>query len=114
MSNEAMIRTTSAALALLLATAVPALAQSKAEVLAGRKIAADNCAPCHATGKTGSSRRQGAPPFRILSKRYNLEELQEALVEGVTVGHKGVDMPEFQFTPDRADALIAYMKSLGK
>lgn len=98
---------------LLVGLALPAAAQEgKAAMAAGQRIAKANCAPCHAIGKTGASPREGAPPFRTLHRRYDLDNLQEALVEGVAVGHRGSDMPEFEFTPERTDALIAYLKSL--
>lgn len=100
-------------LALALATAPAALAQSAArEVQAGKAIAEKNCAPCHAVGLKGASKRKGAPPFRNLHRHYDVDNLQEAFVEGVAVGHRGSDMPEFEFTPERTDALIAYLKSL--
>lgn len=102
-----------ACLCLLAGPALPAAAQEgKAAVAAGQRIARVHCAPCHAIGKTGASPREGAPPFRTLHRRYDLDNLQEALVEGVAVGHRGSDMPEFEFTPERTDALIAYLKSL--
>jgi mono/diheme cytochrome c family protein len=34
----------------------------------------------------------------------------EALVEGIATGHS--EMPEFQFTPVDASAIVAYLKSL--
>jgi mono/diheme cytochrome c family protein len=42
--------------------------------------------------------------------RYPVEDLGEALAEGITTGHP--TMPEFRLGPDEADALIAYLKSL--
>ena len=100
-------------LTLLLFAAMPALAQdTRQSVRLGRTLAEQHCAACHAIGKTGRSRRDGAPPFRRLGRSYDLDALQEALAEGIAVGHKGVDMPEFQFSPDRIDALIAYLRSL--
>lgn len=102
-----------AALAAATLASAPAGAQARRAVIAeGKAIAEQNCAACHAIGKTGQGKRKGAPPFRVLGKRYDVDNLQEAFVEGVAVGHRGVDMPEFQFSPDRTDALIAYIKSL--
>ena len=94
------------------AIASPVAAQSKADIAFGRTLAQENCARCHAIGMGGRSPAKGAPPFRLLHNRYDVDGLQEAFVEGVAVGHKGVDMPEFQFTPARTDALITYIKSL--
>ncbi len=105
-----------AALALIaVADVAPAEAQSlRQQIGAGRAIAQENCAACHSIGTTGASKRKGAPPLRSIQKRYELEALQEALAEGIAVGHKGVDMPEFQFRPDQIDALIAYIRSITK
>ena len=91
---------------------LPGLAQSKADLAFGKTLASENCARCHAIGPKGASPVKGVPPFRALYQRYDLDNLQEAFVEGVAVGHRGVDMPEFQFSPERTDALISYIKSL--
>lgn len=76
----------------------------------GETIALTNCARCHAVGRLGASPLQEAPPFRTLHTRYPVEDLGEALAEGITTGHP--TMPEFRLGPDEADALIAYLKSL--
>lgn len=81
-----------------------------AQVQQGRQIALTNCAGCHAIDATSSSPHAEAPAFRTLSERYPVETLQEALAEGIIVGHP--DMPEFRFEPDDIDALIAFMQSL--
>ena len=108
-----------AAMFLLLMLAGPlagplAAQASKAEIAEGRALARDNCSECHAIGATGQGRAKRAPNFRTLAKRYKLDNLQEAFAEGIAVGHRGVDMPEFQFAPDETDALISYIKSLQK
>jgi cytochrome c len=74
----------------------------------------NGCGSCHATGPTGTSRNEKAPPFRTLSERYPLENLEEAFAEGITVGHEGLEMPEFEFTPGEIDDLLAYIRSLTK
>jgi mono/diheme cytochrome c family protein len=53
-----------------------------------------------------------APPFRVLHQRYPIENLAEALAEGIVTGHSA--MPEFTFTPDEIDALLTYIGSLGQ
>jgi cytochrome c len=78
----------------------------------GRAIAEKNCSRCHATGATGESPVTPAPPFRILHQRYPIENLAEALAEGIVTGHSA--MPEFTFTPDEIDALLTYIGSLGQ
>ncbi|WP_300393655.1 cytochrome c [Henriciella sp.] len=79
-------------------------------VAQGRQIAEKNCAECHALDATSDSTHEQAPPFRTLSQRYPIDSLQEALAEGIVVGHE--DMPEFSFDPDDIDALIAFIESI--
>ena len=59
----------------------------------GEAIAQRHCARCHAIGDAGASPMGLAPPFRDLSKRYPIETLEEALAEGIVVGHPA--MPRF-------------------
>lgn len=51
-----------------------------------------------------------APPFRDLPKRYPVENLAEALAEGIVTGHPA--MPRFTFDPPEIDALLTYIASL--
>lgn len=69
-----------------------------------------NCSPCHAVGHFGDSPLAIAPPFRTLHERYPVEDLAEALAEGIVVGHP--TMPQFQLDPDQVEDVIAYLKSL--
>lgn len=80
------------------------------QVKQGETLARTNCARCHAVGRAGASSLRVAPPFRELHTRYPVEDLGEALAEGIRTGHPS--MPEFRFDPDQAEALIAYLKSL--
>ncbi len=80
------------------------------KVKQGEAIARTNCARCHAVGRLGSSPLREAPPFRELHTRYPVEDLAEALAEGITTGHP--TMPEFRLQSDQADDLIAYLRSL--
>lgn len=68
------------------------------------------CTDCHAIGKTGDSPLPIAPRFRELHLRYDVEFLSEALVEGIVTAHP--EMPQFEFDPDQAAAIVAYLKSL--
>ena len=72
----------------------------------------DRCGRCHAIGKTGESTNPKSPPFRYLSRRYPLADLEEALAEGIIVGHEGVEMPHFQFSQPMIAALMAYMDAV--
>jgi mono/diheme cytochrome c family protein len=74
------------------------------------EMAETNCSPCHAIGREGTSPLAAAPPFRELSLLYPVADLEEALVEGIITAHP--DMPEFQFDPSDAAALIAYLESI--
>jgi cytochrome c len=78
----------------------------------GHAIAKEYCGRCHAIGITGESTDPRSPPFRTLSRKYPLVDLQEALSEGIMVGHQGPEMPQFQFDPEQIDALIAYLASI--
>lgn len=85
-------------------------ATDNAAVAAGAALLEANCGGCHAIGATGPSPHDEAPPFRELHQRYDVEDLTEALVEGLVSGHP--DMPEFKFDPDQANAIVRYLKSL--
>ncbi len=93
----------------LLAAASPAVAQVS-DIARGREIAESYCGRCHNIGRTGDSPRPTAPPFRTLADRYPVEQLAEALAEGIVTGHP--DMPEFTFEPDDIGALLAFLEDL--
>jgi mono/diheme cytochrome c family protein len=95
--------------AMLPVLAGPAMAWDR-QVHQGEILARTNCARCHAVGRLGTSPLREAPPFRELHTRYPVEDLGEALTEGIRTGHPS--MPEFRFDPDQAQDLIAYLKSL--
>jgi cytochrome c len=99
------------ALALALALGLAADAGPAGRPAEGRAIAERNCGGCHATGKRGASRRPDAPPLRTLQSRYPIENLEEALAEGISVGHP--DMPKVEFNPQQIADFEAYLRSLG-
>ncbi|MDK9695269.1 MAG: cytochrome c [Siculibacillus sp.] len=76
----------------------------------GREIAKAACADCHAIGPKGASPRAEAPPFRELGRRYPVESLEEALAEGVVVGHPG--MPQVKMRDAEIGDFIVYLKSI--
>lgn len=79
----------------------------------GRAFAEANCGSCHAVGPDGESPYAASPPFRTLSQRYPIENLAEALAEGIGVTHGGaVEMPEFVLSPDEIDDFLAYLASI--
>jgi cytochrome c len=87
----------------------PALALSPAEQR-GRTFAITNCARCHSVDKVTQSPLKIAPPFRALHLRYPVEDLAEALAEGIETGHP--TMPAFQLAPDQIHDLLSYLKTL--
>ncbi len=98
------------ALALLPCLQVEPAAAGDKQVERGRALARRECSRCHAIGRTGTSPLPQAPPFRTLHERYPVDDLAEALTEGIRTGHP--TMPEFRFDPDEAEAFIAYLKTL--
>jgi len=76
----------------------------------GKRLARLYCAKCHAIDKVSRSPLRIAPPFRTLHERYPVEELQEALAEGIVTGHP--TMPEFRFESDQVADFIAFLKTL--
>lgn len=96
-------------LALLGACATDKVETGEQAAIHGREIAEASCASCHATGR-GESPVPEAPPFRTLSRNYRVATLEEALAEGISVGHPA--MPEFQFSPADVDALIFYLQAI--
>lgn len=96
------------AVAILLRSAPASAGESPQE--RGRSTAEAKCARCHAIGAEGESPLALAPPFRLLPERYAVEQLAEALAEGIVVGHPL--MPEFTFDPPEIDALLSYIESL--
>jgi mono/diheme cytochrome c family protein len=89
-----------------------AVAQEDPRIHRGRQFAETNCAMCHAVGRFGDSPLAIAPPFRTLSLRYPVEDLEEALAEGVVTGHP--TMPQFQLDSAQIADFIAYLKTLEK
>lgn len=87
-----------------------AAATTDERIAAGRALAEAECSECHATGMSDESPRASAPAFRDLGQRYPVEQLEEALAEGIVTGH--ADMPEIVWEPDQIAAFIAYLKSL--
>jgi cytochrome c len=78
----------------------------------GEAITRKKCSACHSVGMSGDSPMGLAPPFRDLSKRYPIEQLAEALAEGIVTGHSA--MPQFTFEPREIEALLTYLQSLSQ
>jgi mono/diheme cytochrome c family protein len=79
-------------------------------VAKGKGLAEEKCARCHAIGLEGRSTHEAAPPFRDVVQRYPIENLAEALAEGIVSGHS--DMTVFAFEPANIEAFLAYLDHL--
>lgn len=86
-----------------------ALGQAAA-VTRGHALAVASCARCHSIEKTGDSPNPLSPPFRTLHTRYPVADLEEALAEGIFVGHP--EMPQFEFSAEQIGDFIAFLESL--
>lgn len=106
------MRMTRAMMVGLALAASPMAASAQNAVKRGEALVKANCAECHAVERRGDSPNPKAPPFRTLGQRYKLDDLQEALAEGIVVGHGGADMPHFVFEPPEIDDIIAYLKRI--
>jgi mono/diheme cytochrome c family protein len=97
---------------LLLATSASVAQDGKPTPLEerGRAFAERMCASCHAVGRRGKSPHVGAPPFRALDRRVELDTFTDRLREGLTSDHP--DMPTFRFTREDARALLLYLRSI--
>ncbi|MGA7325244.1 MAG: cytochrome c [Rhodomicrobium sp.] len=80
------------------------------EVEVGRQIAQRFCARCHAVGAQDTSANPDAPPLRVIAAKRDAAGLEQALGEGIIVGHPA--MPQFQFSHEDVSSLTAYLKSL--
>ena len=106
-----MYRQRVTAVCVMTALAVAGCARAEdPSVKLGLELVTTYCADCHAIGATGESALPEAPRFRDLHLRYDVEFLSEALVEGIVTAHP--EMPEFEFDPDQAEAIVDYLKSL--
>jgi mono/diheme cytochrome c family protein len=93
-----------------LALRAPPLAADDADPARGQELLEQNCAHCHAVGRTGASPNKDAPAFRTLGRRYAIEALEEALGEGIVSGHP--DMPDMSFDAEQVGDIIAYLKTI--
>ena len=85
-------------------------AQILPSVERGATYAQANCSRCHAIDQISQSSVPLAPPFRDLHLQYPVEDLAEALAEGIQTGHS--DMPEFRLDPAQIYDFLNFLKSL--
>lgn len=96
----------------LITTGTDVQAATAKEIATGKILAEKLCAKCHAVTKTGDSPNAKAPPFHTFAKKWPIENLEEALAEGIVVGHN--IMPEFEFESQDIDNLLSYIDSLSQ
>lgn len=101
----------SAALLLIMASS-PGTANAETAPAAQRGLVfvRTHCAQCHAIDKLSPSPLAAAPPFRTLHRKYPVENLQEALAEGIVTGHPS--MPEFRLDLGQVNDVITFFKTL--
>jgi len=76
----------------------------------GGAFARARCASCHAVGRDGDSPLAAAPALRDISRRYPVDQLEEAFAEGFVSAHS--TMPEFVLEAHDNRDLIAYLESI--
>src|SRR3954468_6142772 len=84
-----------AGLLLLLGTSAGFAAENEPSALErhGQALAQRLCAECHAVGRDGQSPNAGAPPFRTLDRRVDLDSFSDRLREGLMVSSRYADIP---------------------
>jgi mono/diheme cytochrome c family protein len=97
-------------IAVLACLALAGRAGAQDMVERGQQILAGMCSQCHAIEQTGASPHAGAPAFRDLDQRLDLDEFTDRLREGLQSSHR--DMPSVRFSRDDARAIVAYLRSL--
>jgi len=96
--------------AVLLVAIAGGIARAQDDVERGRLLVTSLCGECHAVGRTGTSPHVGAPTFRSLDDRVDLDEFAGRLRAGLESGH--ADMPSFRFSRKDVRVAIAYLRSI--
>lgn len=89
--------------------------EAHGNVVRGQSLAEQTCLRCHAKfdgDPLPDPAITDAPSLASFGQRWPLENLEEALAEGITVSHDSMTMPEFSFTPESIADLLTYMESL--
>ena len=84
MSSARLSRFSACALHVVALAAALGLSGSRASadpISHGKALVEANCARCHAIGRTDKSSHPDAPAFRVLSQRYPIADLEEALLQ---------------------------------
>lgn len=112
MNCSFMTRIIGVAMLLAIGAVPSARAGGAPDIEAGEQLAAEFCAKCHAIDSSGKSPLEAAPPFRTFHRKWPLENIEEALAEGIVVGHQA--MPMFELSEGQISDLIGYLHTLGK
>ena len=71
----------------------------------------EQCAQCHAIGKSNNSLHPAAPPMKRIAGSHDLDRLYESFVTGTLIpGHP--DMPLFKLDWASARAIIRYLREI--
>jgi len=97
---------------LFLALLFPNEALGDGSVDRGRQMVEELCSRCHAIEGPGPSPVAQAPAFSTLNRKFPVDDLAEAFAEGIVTGHGPVNMPEFVFSPEQIDDLLAYLNTV--
>lgn len=81
-------------------------------VTEGQRVAQRECASCHSIDATSVSPNLSAPPLREVLLLNDPDFLAYRLIDAMRIGHDA--MPLFDFDARSADALVAYIKSIGR
>lgn len=85
--------------------------QRSGQVERGYRVAARECAVCHAIEGPGPSPHAGAPSFQSVRGRYNAVSLSRELDSIRKVGH--FEMPAKPISQSDGEDLIAYIQDRG-
>lgn len=85
-------------------------AQSTKRVTAGKAIAQQSCAWCHAIGLRDKSPNKDAPTFRDFHRRHPILTLREPISRAIVEPHD--KMPKLLLSNTEIDQIIAYINSL--
>lgn len=84
------------------------------DVTRGQAIAEQSCLKCHTrfAGDPLPDPAIKAPALASFGQRWPLENLEEALAEGISVSHDNAIMPETALDPESIADLLTYLEAL--
>lgn len=99
-----------AALLLACASVWPSPSPAAETAERGRQLLERHCGACHATGPSDPSPRPGAPPFRSIGTRMDLDVLADRMADLLVSPH--AEMPSFRFSRRDARAIRVYLNAI--